>query len=429
MNVPTKNVNLRHPDAPGQAGQLYDESGLPVHDLGKVVGIRLLAGGAAIVIATKARSDDLAQELNAMGLDVARAASEGKYRVLLASETLQQFIVDGLPDPARFSRFMEMVIASARATIKESSGLVIVSEMALHLFSQGNSRAAIHLQQLWNALAKANALTLYRAYPGPLAASATSARSPGTPEAVGVLADDVSDFTIFVLDTEGRITSGSGGEEQFLGSTESEVVGKSVSCFYSQEEAQEGKPQRDLETAANAGRFEEDGWRFRTDGSRFWARTIITPLKDASGKLYGYAHVMHDVTENQRAELAFHRSQQQLRNLVNAVQEYAIFMLDPQGRITTWNSGAKRINGYTASEIIGSHFSCFYTQEDLQAQKPRKELEIAAEKGSVEDEGWRVRKDGSRFWANVIITAVRDDSGELIGFAKVTRDVTERVQA
>src|SRR5262249_13847638 len=161
----------------------------------------------------------------------------------------------------------------------------------------------------------------------------------------------------------------SGGKEQFPDYTESEMVGKSFSCLYPQEEAQEGKPQRDLEAAANSGRFENDGWRLCSDGSRFWARTIITPLKDASGKLYGDAHVMRDITENQRASLAFDRSEQQLRHLVNAVQEYAIFMLDPQGRIATWNSGAKRINGYTASEIIGCHFSCFFTQEDLRAQK------------------------------------------------------------
>src|SRR5262249_809202 len=174
---------------------------------------------------------------------------------------------------------------------------------------------------------------------------------------------------------------------QFPGYTESEIVGKGFSCLYPQEEAQEGKPQRDLEAAVNEGRFEHDGWCVSSDGSRFWARTTITPLKDASGKIFGYAHVIRAITENQRAELAFHRSEQQLRHLVNAVQEYAIFMLDPQGRIATWNSGANRINGYTASEIIGCHFSCFYTQEDLRVQKPQKELKIATEKGSVEDEG------------------------------------------
>jgi PAS domain S-box-containing protein len=451
MKATSKSVNLRHPDA-AQAPQFYDQGGLPVDDLSKVIGTRLLAGGAAIVIGTKAHSDDLARGLKAMGLDLARAASEGRYRTLVAADALPQFMVDGLPDPTRFSRFMEMLISAARASSREGLGLVIASEMSLHLSSEGNSRAAIHLQQLWQDLANVHALTLYRAYPANVTGRQEnrggSAESPnplpvtqqgvfpvsstGTPEAaghLGVLVDALTDFAIFILDTEGRVTSFNGGKEQFPGYAESEIVSKSFSCLYPREEAQEGKPQRDLETAANAGRFEEDGWRVCPDGSRFWARTIITPLKDASGKLYGYAHVIRDITENQRAELAFHRSEQQLRHFVNAVQEYAIFMLDRQGRITTWNSGARRINGYTASEIIGCHLSCFYTQEDLQAQKPQKELKIAAEKGSVEDEGWRVRKDGSRFWANVIITAVRDESGELIGFAKVTRDVTERVQA
>jgi PAS domain S-box-containing protein len=129
------------------------------------------------------------------------------------------------------------------------------------------------------------------------------------------------------------------------------------------------------------------------------------------------------------AELALHRSEDQLRLLAESVQDYAIFLLDPDGRVATWNLGAQRIKGYQASEIIGKHFSIFYPEEDLRSGKPEMELEVATAVGRFEDEGWRLRKDGSRFWANVIITALRDSSGNLRGFSKITRDITERMLA
>ena len=114
------------------------------------------------------------------------------------------------------------------------------------------------------------------------------------------------------------------------------------------------------------------------------------------------------------------------RMLVETVEDYAIFALDPNGIVVSWNPGAQRFKGYTASEIIGQHFSVFYPAEDLAARKPHIELEIAQSVGRLEDEGWRVRKDGTRFWANVVITALRAPDGELVGFAKVTRDLTDR---
>lgn len=128
-------------------------------------------------------------------------------------------------------------------------------------------------------------------------------------------------------------------------------------------------------------------------------------------------------------ELAFRQSEERSQLLVEAVQDYAIFMLDPEGRVSTWNVGAERIKGYQAAEIIGRHFSCFYTEEDVRTGRPQRNLEAAARDGRVEHEGWRVRKDGSRFWADVVITALRDDTGRLVGFGKVTRDLTERMLA
>jgi PAS domain S-box-containing protein len=121
--------------------------------------------------------------------------------------------------------------------------------------------------------------------------------------------------------------------------------------------------------------------------------------------------------------------EQYFRLLTDAVKDYAIFMLDPHGKVTSWNHGAERMKGYRAAEIIGKHFSCFYPEEDVRAGKPQRELAITAREGTYEEEGWRLRKDGSRFWANVVITALRDHRGALVGFAKITRDITERMRA
>jgi PAS domain S-box-containing protein len=122
-------------------------------------------------------------------------------------------------------------------------------------------------------------------------------------------------------------------------------------------------------------------------------------------------------------------SEQLFRLLVESVRDYAIFLLDPTGHVATWNIGAQRIKGYRSDEIIGRHFSIFYPAADAESGKCDYELEVAAREGRFEDEGWRVRKDGSRFWANVVISAVRDEHGELVGFSKVTRDLTDRRRA
>ena len=164
----------------------------------------------------------------------------------------------------------------------------------------------------------------------------------------------------------------------------------------------------------------------RKDGSRFWANVVITALRDASGELTGFAKITRDLTERRLHEEQLRVSEERVRLLVESVQDYAIFMLDPDGTVRGWNSGAQAIKGYAAHEIVGRHFSVFYTPEDQQAGKPEKALRAARPQGRVEDEGWRVRKDGSLFWANVVVTAIRSPAGELIGFAKVTRDMTDR---
>jgi PAS domain S-box-containing protein len=241
------------------------------------------------------------------------------------------------------------------------------------------------------------------------------------------LVDSVQEYAIFLLGTDGEIRSWNTGAARIMGYDEQEVIGRNFSIFYQPEDAQ--KPLRELEVAAAEGRVEDEGWRVRKDGIRFWANTVITALRNPDGTLRGFAKVTRDMTARLTAEEELRQSAEIFQLLVSSVRDYAIFMLDPKGNVVTWNNGAQRIKGYRPEEIIGRHFSTFYTEEDLANRKPEHELAIARERGSVEDEGWRVRKDGSRFWANVVITAVHDSSGRLRGFAKVTRDITERKKA
>jgi len=261
--------------------------------------------------------------------------------------------------------------------------------------------------------------------------AATRQQSPGgiaheTGDLHRLLVESVDEYAIFALDPEGYILSWNAGAQRFKGYTADEIIGKHFSIFYPREKIEEGFPQFELKEAARVGRFEDEGWRIRKDGTRFWANVVITALHDPAGRLAGYAKVTRDLSERRLAEEALRESEERFRLLVQSVRDYAIFMLDPTGHIATWNAGAARIKGYTSDEIIGKHFSIFYTAEDLADGKPARELEIATRTGVYEEEGWRLRKDGSRFWANVVITAVRRPDGSLAGFAKVTRDLTER---
>lgn len=251
-------------------------------------------------------------------------------------------------------------------------------------------------------------------------------RTRQSAEVFQLLVSSVRDYAIFMLDPTGHVVTWNTGAQTLKGYKPDEIIGRHFSTFYPQEDLDNKKPERELILAKEQGSVEDEGWRLRKDGTRFWANVVITAVYDSHGELRGFAKVTRDVTRQKEAEEQLRQSNEIFQLLVTSVRDYAIFMLDPQGRVATWNAGAQRIKGYLPDEIIGRHFSTFYTQEDLDNKKPERELVIAREQGAVEDEGWRVRKDGTRFWANVVITAVRDSHGELRGFAKVTRDITER---
>lgn len=244
-----------------------------------------------------------------------------------------------------------------------------------------------------------------------------------------LLVEAVIDYAIYMLNPEGIVTSWNPGARRFKGYEAAEIIGEHFSRFYLEEDRAAGLPQRALEIAARDGKFENEGWRTRKDGTRFWAHVVIDPIRTTMGVLVGYAKITRDLTDRKKAEETAARTQEQFRLLVQGVTDSSLYMVDPQGVVSSWNLGAERIKGYSAEEIVGVHFSRFYTQEDLDSGLPRKALDIAAREGRFENEGKRVRKDGTTFWANVVIDAIRDEDGELIGFAKITRDITERREA
>jgi PAS domain S-box-containing protein len=244
-----------------------------------------------------------------------------------------------------------------------------------------------------------------------------------------LLVDSVVDYAIYLMGPDGRILSWNSGANRLKGYEADEILGRPFATFFTSEDQVNDVPGKALASAAADGRVDMEGWRVRKDGSRFWALGAIDAVRDEQGRLIGFAKVTRDITDRRLAQQQLEESERRFRRLVNAVVDYAIFQLDRNGYIASWNPGAQRIKGYTADEIIGQHFSRFYTPEERDAGVPGRALETAEKEGKYEAEGWRVRKDGTHFCAFVVIDPIRSDNGELIGFAKVTRDVTERMQA
>ena len=250
-----------------------------------------------------------------------------------------------------------------------------------------------------------------------------------TDERYRLLLESVQDYAIFMLDLDGLIVTWNAGAQHINRYSAEEIVGQDFSKLYTDEDKAVGKPEHQLKEARTKGRVEDEGWRLRKDGSRFWALAVITAIRDSKGKVIGFAEVIHDLTERKKAEEKLRLAQEQFRILVEGVDEYAICLLDPEGNVATWNSGAKRIKQYSGGEIIGKNFACFYTSLDVAAGKPQQNLEEARRLGHYRDQGLRVRKDGSTFSAEVDVTALYNESGQIRGFSKVTRDISDVIRA
>jgi PAS domain S-box-containing protein len=244
-----------------------------------------------------------------------------------------------------------------------------------------------------------------------------------------LLVESVTDYAIFMLDVEGRVMTWNLGAAKIKGYDANEIVGRHFSTFYLPADLAANKPDRELAEARELGRIEDEGWRLRKDGTVFWANIVITALRDHDGVLRGFAKVTRDQTQRRAAEERLRQVEERFRLLVEGITDYAIYMLDPGGRVTTWNNGAERMKGYTAQEAIGLELARFFPAEDVKSGRPERELAIAREQGRFEEEGWRVRKDGSRFWANVIVTPLWGASEQLLGYAKITRDLSGRRHA
>jgi len=332
----------------GHAVQLYSDDAFLLEILTGFIGGALSAGDGALVVATRAHADSLEQRLRQRGLDTGMAIRQGRYIVLDARELLPRFMVNDSVDEDRFTEVIRTALTQIRdAGPQANRRIAVFGELVALLWAEGKMQEAIRVEKLWNKLAEEHRFFLLCAYP------VTGFSDEKDIQPFLEMCRQHSD----VVPNENKLTSSS---------------------------------------------------------------------EEASLRSLAQLQLKAQMLEK---ELALRRSEQRFQLLVEAVRDYAIFMLDPEGHVATWNRGAERIKGYKASDIIGSHFSRFYPEEDLRAGKPQWELKVAAKEGRFEDEGWRVRKDGSRFWANVIITAVHDETGKLIGFGKVTRDSTERMQA
>ena len=241
-----------------------------------------------------------------------------------------------------------------------------------------------------------------------------------------LMVEAIRDYSIFMLDPEGHVVTWNEGGTLIHGYAESEILGRHFSVFYPSADLLDDKPRKKLQIARDNGSYREEGWRVKKDGSLFWASVVLTALFNDRNVLIGYSKVTSDLTGQLKDEEVLRQSEARYRSLVEQVGDYGIFMLDTKGRIISWNEGARRIKGYAAEDVIGKYFSIFYPEEDILNGKPAWELKIARSSGKYEEEGWRLRKDGTRFWANIVITAVYDTEGRLSGFSKVTRDLTER---
>jgi PAS domain S-box-containing protein len=240
------------------------------------------------------------------------------------------------------------------------------------------------------------------------------------------LVESVRDYAIFLLTPEGHIASWNSGAELIKQYQAPEIIGQHFSIFYEPEAVASGWPQEELRRAIAQGRFEDEGWRVRKDGTRFWANVVISPLRDASGALVGFSKVTRDLTERRRHEEQLRQSEERLRLIVDGVKDHAMFLLDAEGRVVSWNPAARQVLGYLPSEVIGQDAALLYAAEDRESGKPHAERIAVAHAGFFHTQGWKVRADGTRFWADTSISAIRDSAGKASGFVHIVQDLTDQ---
>jgi PAS domain S-box-containing protein len=244
-----------------------------------------------------------------------------------------------------------------------------------------------------------------------------------------LLLDGLTEHAVFLIDLSGRIASWNTGVRRLLFYEEAEFIGLPFAALFTPEDVAQGRPAQELERALTTGRSDDKRQHVRRDGSRFHADGVVSVMRDAVGSALAFSKVMHDVTAQHEASEALRVSEQQYRLLVESVSDHAIFMLDVAGRVVSWTPAAERLLGYRADDIIGQPFTLFFTPEDRQRGLPEQEMRMAEATGRAEAEGWRVRQDGSRFWGDEMMSPIRGVSGDLEGFAKVVRDLTDRQRA
>jgi len=236
--------------------------------------------------------------------------------------------------------------------------------------------------------------------------------------------EEIQDYAIILMDKEGYIQNWNKGAQKIKLYSESEILGKHFSIFYLPKDLENNLPFQLMLEAKETGRAFQEGWRKRKDGSKFWASVTITALHDEDNKVIGFCKVTRDLTDRKLAEDKLRMSEERYHQMIAEVQDYAIILLSAEGVIQNWNVGAENIKGYTAAEAVGNKFEMFYTEQDRKINLPYKLLAEAKEKGKALQEGWRVRKNGTKFWGTIVITALHNKEGHVIGFSKVTRDLT-----
>jgi rsbT co-antagonist protein RsbR len=234
--------------------------------------------------------------------------------------------------------------------------------------------------------------------------------------------DSITDYEVISLDENGVVKTWNEGAERLKGYRAQEIIGRPMSVFYTEDDLRAGRPAQDLRTAAEIGQCSSEGWRVRKDGSTFWASTTLTPIRGHGGTLYGYVRITRDHSERREKELEMLA----VERMLDAITDYEVIRLDADGVVRSWSPSAERLKQYKAQEIVGHHVSVFYVEDDVRSGLADRDLANAARLGRYEVEGWRVRKDGSRFWANTILSPIIDEAEGVVGYVSVGRDLSER---